>query len=51
MTQRSLKNDASSLCYDVFIMYQNFKIDIFRDFRAKSIITVGLAYLGVLSPL
>ena len=32
MMQLSSKNDDSSLCYDVIITHQNFKIDKFGDF-------------------
>ena len=34
MMQLSSKNDDSSLCYDVFITQQNFKIDNFGDFSS-----------------
>ena len=30
------KNDDSSLCYDVIITHQNFKIDKFGDFDSKT---------------
>ena len=32
MMRLSSKNDDSSLCYDVIITHQNFKIDKFGDF-------------------
>ena len=32
MTRLSSENDDSSLCYDVIITHQNFKIDQFCDF-------------------
>ena len=32
MMQLSSKNDDSSLCHDVIITHQNFKIDNFADF-------------------
>ena len=35
MMQLSLKNDDSSLCYDVIITHQNFKIDKFVDFSRE----------------
>ena len=34
MMQPSSKNDGSSLCYDVIITHQNFKIDKFGDFSS-----------------
>ena len=34
MMQLSSKNDNSSLCYDVIITHQNFKIDKFGDFSS-----------------
>ena len=34
MMQLSSKNDDSSLCYDVIITHQNFKIDKFGDFSS-----------------
>ena len=34
MVQLSLKNDDSSLCYDVITTHQNFKIDKFGDFSS-----------------
>ena len=42
-----LSNDGSSLCYDVIITNQNLKNLVI--FRAISIMTVGQAYLGMLS--
>ena len=52
MTQLLSKNDDSSLCYDVIIMHQkNFKLTNLVIFRAISIMTVGQAYLGMLSPI
>ena len=52
MMQLSSKNDDSSLCYDVIITHQKiFKLTNLVIFRAISIITVGHAYLGMLSPL
>ena len=34
MMQLSSKNDDSSLCYDVVITHQNFKIEKFGDFSS-----------------
>ena len=34
MMRLSSKNDDSSLCYDVIITHQNFKIDKFGDFSS-----------------
>ena len=34
MMHLSLKNDDSSLCYDVIITHQNWKIDKFDDFSS-----------------
>ena len=52
MMQLSSKNADSSLCYDVIIMHQKFsKLTNLVIFRAILIITVGQAYLGMLSPL
>ena len=51
MRKLSSKNDNSSLCHDVIITHQNFKIDKFSDFSCDTYITVGQMYLEILSPL
>ena len=51
MMKQSLKNEGSSLCYDVIITHQKFKFDKFGDFCAISIMTVRQIYLGMLFPL
>ena len=35
MLQLSSKNDHSSLCYDVIITHQKYKIDKFGDFSSE----------------